>query len=105
VKAELLDQSVALKFSLDTRLESECFEPLIDFLAFLVDLKQTNQLIFLVTGLINYLIFFIDHNFGTQNPSRSSKLSKGSDFSMVSKKNSSKILPSIGLVPGPDKVG
>ena len=31
-----LGQSVSLKFSLETRLESESFEPLINFLAFLV---------------------------------------------------------------------
>ena len=31
-----LGQSISLKFSLETRLESESFEPLIDFLAFLV---------------------------------------------------------------------
>jgi len=30
-----LGQSVSLKFSLETRLEFESFEPLIDFLAFL----------------------------------------------------------------------
>jgi len=35
-RAQLLSQSVSLKFSLETRLESESFEPLIDFLAFLV---------------------------------------------------------------------
>jgi len=35
-KAQLLGQSVSLKFSLETRLESESFEPWIDFLAFLV---------------------------------------------------------------------
>jgi len=29
-------QSVSLKYSLETRLKSESFEPLIDFLAFLV---------------------------------------------------------------------
>jgi len=34
-RAQLLGQSVSLKFSLETRLESESFEPLIDFLAFL----------------------------------------------------------------------
>ena len=34
--AQPLGQSVSLKFSLETRLESESFEPLIDFLAFLV---------------------------------------------------------------------
>jgi len=31
-----LGPSVSLKFSLETRLKSESFEPLIDFLAFLV---------------------------------------------------------------------
>ena len=31
-----LDESISLKFSLEIRLESESFEPLIDFLAFLV---------------------------------------------------------------------
>jgi len=35
-RAQPLDQSVSLKFSFETRLESESFEPLIDFLAFLV---------------------------------------------------------------------
>ena len=34
--AQPLGQSVSLKFSLETRLESESFEPLIDFLVFLV---------------------------------------------------------------------
>jgi len=35
-RAQPLGQSVSLKFSLETTLESESFEPLIDFLAFLV---------------------------------------------------------------------
>ena len=35
-RAQPLSQSVSLKFSLETRLESESFEPLIDFLVFLV---------------------------------------------------------------------
>jgi len=35
-KAQPLGQSVLLKFSLETRLESESFEPLIDFLELLV---------------------------------------------------------------------
>jgi len=35
-RAQLLGQSVSLKFLLETRLESDSFEPLIDFLAFLV---------------------------------------------------------------------
>ena len=37
-RAQPLGQSVSLKFSLETRLESESFEPLIDFLAFLVQM-------------------------------------------------------------------
>jgi len=35
-KAQLIDGNILLKFTLETRLESESFEPLIDFLAFLV---------------------------------------------------------------------
>jgi len=35
-KAQPLGQSVSLKFSLETRLESKSFQPLIDFPAFLV---------------------------------------------------------------------
>jgi len=35
-RAQLLGQSISLKFSLETRLESESFELLINFLAFLV---------------------------------------------------------------------
>jgi len=47
-RAQSLGQSVSLKFSLDTRLPS--FEPLINFLAFLVQkLSKINK-------LINYLI-------------------------------------------------
>jgi len=37
-RAQPLGQSVSLKFSLETRLESESFEPLIDFLEFLVQM-------------------------------------------------------------------
>jgi len=35
-RVQPLGQSMSLKFSLETRLESESFKPLIDFLAFLV---------------------------------------------------------------------
>ena len=35
-RAQPLGQSVSLKFSLETRLESESFQLLVDFLAFLV---------------------------------------------------------------------
>jgi len=37
-RAQPLGQSILLKFSLKTRLESKSFEPLIDFLAFLVQM-------------------------------------------------------------------
>jgi len=50
-RAQPLGQSVSLKFSLETRLESESFKPLIDFLAFLVQ-----NLWFKINKLINYLI-------------------------------------------------
>jgi len=50
-RAQPLGQSFSLKFSLETRLESESFEPLIDFLAFLVQ-----NLWFKINKLINYLI-------------------------------------------------
>jgi len=49
--AQPLGQSVLLKFSLETRLESESFEPLIDFLAFLVQKLWSK-----INKLINYLI-------------------------------------------------
>ena len=49
--AQLLGQSVSLKFSLESRLESESFEPLIDFLAFLVKKLWSK-----INKLINYLI-------------------------------------------------
>jgi len=104
-RAQPLGQSVSLQFSLETRLESESFEPLIDFLAFLGQKlwSKTNK-------LINYLIsqiFFtnLHHNFWTRNPSRSSKVSKDSDCSLVSGKNISKILPPNSWRPGPGKVG
>ena len=50
-RAQPLGQSVSLKFSLETRLESESFEPLIDFLALLV-----HKLWSKINKLINYLI-------------------------------------------------
>ena len=50
-KAQSLDQSVSLKFSLETRLESKSFEPFIDFLAFLVQKLWSK-----INKLINYLI-------------------------------------------------
>ena len=50
-RAQPLGQSVSLKFSLETRLESESFEPLIDFLAFLVQKLRSK-----INKLINYLI-------------------------------------------------
>ena len=40
-RAKPLDQSILLKFSLETWLESESFEPLINFLAFLVQMLRS----------------------------------------------------------------
>ena len=50
-RAQPLGQIVSLKFSLETRLESESFEPLIDFLAFVVQKLWSK-----INKLINYLI-------------------------------------------------
>ena len=50
-RAQPLGQSVLLKFSLETRLESESFEPLINFLTFLVQKLWSK-----INKLINYLI-------------------------------------------------
>ena len=50
-RAQPLGQTVSLKFSLETKLESESFEPLIDFLAFLVQNLWSK-----INKLINYLI-------------------------------------------------
>jgi len=50
-RAQPLRQSVSLKFSLETRLDSESFEPLIEFLAFLVQKLWSKK-----NKLINYLI-------------------------------------------------
>jgi len=47
----------------------------------------------------------LHHNFLTQNPSRSSKVSKDSDCSLVSSKSFSEILPPNGWRPRPGKVG
>jgi len=44
------------------------------------------------------------HNVSTRNPSRSSKVSKDSDCSLVSNENFSEKLPSNGLGPGPGEV-
>jgi len=44
-------------------------------------------------------------NFWTRYPSRSSKVSKDSDCSLVSNKNLNKILPSNGFSLGPGEVG
>ena len=99
-----LDRSISLKFSLKTRLESTSFGTLIDFLVFLVQKlwseinKQSN---YLIMGLITLLIS--DLNFCTRNPSILIKVSKDSDFSLVSNKNLNEALASSGLGLGPEK--
>jgi len=45
------------------------------------------------------------HNFWSRNPSKSSKVSKDSDCSLVSNNIFSEILPSGSLGPGPGEVG
>jgi len=50
-RAQPLGQSVSLKFLLETRLESKSFEPLINFLAYLVQ-----KLLSKINKLIDYLI-------------------------------------------------
>jgi len=50
-------------------------------------------------------VYYFRSYLWTRNPSRSSKVSKDSDFSLVSNKNFSEILPSTGLGPGPGEVG
>jgi len=54
---------------------------------------------------LSNILFTLDHNFWTWNPSRSSKVSKDSDCSLVSNKSFSEILSSHGLSPGPGEVG
>ena len=103
-RAQPLGQSILLKFSLETRLESESFETLIDFLAFLVQ-KLWSKINKLINYLISHVFTTFDHNFWTRNPSRSSKVSKESDCSLVSNKIFSEILPPNGWRPGPGKVG
>jgi len=46
----------------------------------------------------------LDYNFWTRNPSRSSKISKDSDYNLDSSKNFSKLLPSNSLGSGPAEV-
>jgi len=54
-RVQLLNGRISLKFLLETKLESMSFEPLIDFLAFLV---QTLLISYLIMGLINYFSCF-----------------------------------------------
>ena len=58
-RAQPLGQSVSMKFSLETRLESESFEPLIDFLAFLVQtLFKINKFRISLIFLLTYITTF-----------------------------------------------
>jgi len=76
-RAQPLGQSVSLKFSLETRLESESFEPWIDFLVFLVQKLWSK-----INKLINYPISQINiftnlyHNFRTETPAGHPKYQK-----------------------------
>jgi len=75
-RAQPLHQSVSLKFSLETRLKSESFEPLIDFLAFLVQKLWSK-----INKIINYLIsqiFLLTYitTFEPETPARHPKYQK-----------------------------
>jgi len=54
-RAQPLGPSVSLKFSLETRLQSTSFEPLIDFLAFPVQ-KLWSKINKLMNELISWLV-------------------------------------------------
>ena len=104
-RAQPLDRSILLKFSLGTKPESESFQPLINVVAFMVQ-KLWSQINKSINCLIIYFVCFrIDRKLWTWDPSKSPTVSKDSDFSLVSNKNISKILPSGGLGPGPGEVG
>jgi len=55
-------------------------------------------------GLIGYFVVFTSQPLNPKTESKSSKVSKDSDFYLVSNKNLSKILPSSGLGLGSDEV-
>jgi len=74
---QLLDGSILLRFSLETREESKSFKPLIDFLRFQV------QNLWLFSG----------HIFSTRSIRKANKGSKQLDSNLVSNKNLSEILP------------
>jgi len=59
-RAQLLDGRISLKFSLQTRLESESFEPLIDFLAIFGSkgMIQNKQINYVIMGLIYYYFVY-----------------------------------------------
>jgi len=78
---------------METRIESESFETLIDFVAFLVQKLWST-----INKQSNYLNMR-DHNFWTRNPSMSSKVSR-LRFSLIFNKNLSETLPSSGLSLG-----
>jgi len=66
LKSTEVDRSILFKFSLETRQESESFEPLVAFLVFMVRLlwPENNKMInFLIMVLI--ILFFLGHNFST----------------------------------------
>jgi len=60
-RAQPLGQSISLKLLLETRLECEFFEPLIDFLAFLVQKlrsKMDKLINYLISELVKYFFYF-----------------------------------------------
>ena len=101
-RAQALGQSISLKFSLETRLESES---LIDFPTFLVQKLwyKKNKFIYCLINQIFLLIYIITFQPDTPD-TPSSEVLKSSDCTLVSNKNFSEILPSNGLGPRPGEV-
>ena len=104
-RVQPLDQNISLKFSLETRLESESFEPLIDFLAFLVK-KLWSE----INKLINYLIRqkFLLTQIITSEPETTvgySKYQKTRIVAWFPIKTSAKYYHLTGWRPGPGEVG
>jgi len=96
--AQPLDGSILLKFSLETRLKSESFGPLIRFPAFLVQklwsIKHKND-------NDNFTKKWQFHpNSATRNARKPIKSSKDSDCSLFSNKNFSEIFPSSSWAQG-----
>jgi len=94
-----LDGSISLQFLLETRLQSECFDTLINLLVFLVQtLWSIVNKVVTGTTVIRWLLCLLTlyYNFWTRIARKPIKVSKDTDSSLVSNKNFSEILLSNG---------